>query len=90
MRVPLLNFEGGPAVPLLMFEGVPGPGPQDPEVPGPGVLVPLLHHAAFLHAFLKLQFFLFPFLMQDGCRYRWNFNDESLFTYRYLFGFQEG
>ena len=25
----------------------------------------------FLHAFLKLQFFLFPFLMQNGCRYNW-------------------
>ena len=53
MRVLLLNFEGGPEshfstlrgsrVPLLNFEGgslVPGP-----KVPGPGVLVPLLHHA---------------------------------------------
>ena len=45
--VPLLNFEGGPGVPLLNFEGgVPGSGSQGPEVPGPGVLVPLLHHAA--------------------------------------------
>ena len=26
--------------------GVPGPGSQGPEVPGPGVLVPLLHHKA--------------------------------------------
>ena len=25
MRVPLLNFEGGPGVPLLNFRGVPGP-----------------------------------------------------------------
>ena len=25
----------------------------------------------FLQAFLKLQFFLFPFLMQNGCRYNW-------------------
>ena len=24
MRVPLLNFEGGPGVPLLKFMGVPG------------------------------------------------------------------
>ena len=30
-------------VPFLNFEG--GPGFRDPEVPGPGVLVPLLHHA---------------------------------------------
>ena len=43
MKVPLLNFEGGPVVPLLNFEG--GPGSQGPEVPSPGVLVPLLHHA---------------------------------------------
>ena len=25
MRVPLLNFEGGPGIPLLNFEGGPGP-----------------------------------------------------------------
>ena len=49
--VPLLNFEGGPGVPLLNFRGVLGPTfklcgvSQDPKVPGPGVLVPLLHHA---------------------------------------------
>ena len=36
--VPVLNFEGGPQIPLLNFER--GPGSQ-----GPGVLVPLLHHA---------------------------------------------
>ena len=35
MRIPLLNFEGGPGVPFLNFEGV----------PDPGVLIPLLHHA---------------------------------------------
>ena len=43
MRVPLLNFEGGPGVLLLNFEGGPGvpllnfeggPGSQGPEVPG--------------------------------------------------------
>ena len=45
MRVPLLNFEGGPRVPLLNFKGVPGPGFQGPEVPDHRVLVPLLHHA---------------------------------------------
>ena len=39
----LLNFEGSPGVSLLNFEG--GPGSQCPEVPGPGVLVSLLHHA---------------------------------------------
>ena len=54
--VPLLNFEGSPGVPLLNFEGdlgvpllncrgVPCPVSQAPEVPGPGVLVSLLHHA---------------------------------------------
>ena len=37
--VPLLNFEGGPRVPFLNFRG------GGSEVPGPGVLVPLLHHA---------------------------------------------
>ena len=36
--VPLLNFEGGPGVPLLNFEGGPG-------VPSPRVLVAFLHHA---------------------------------------------
>ena len=56
MRVPFLNFEGGPGVLLLNFEGGPGvpllnfgggsrvPSPRV-RVPGPGVLVPLLHHA---------------------------------------------
>ena len=42
MRVPLLNFEGGPGVPLLNFSAVPGPEYQGPEVP---VLVLLLQHA---------------------------------------------
>ena len=54
----ILNFEEGPGVPLLNFRGVSGPllnfkggpGYQDPEVPGPGVLVPLLHHARFYFA----------------------------------------
>ena len=51
MRVPLLNFEGGPEVPLLNFEE----GPWAPLlnfewdlrswVAGLGVLVPLLQHA---------------------------------------------
>ena len=51
MKVPLLNFVGGPGVPLLNFEGGPGvpllnfEGVSSSEVPGPGVLVPLLHHA---------------------------------------------
>ena len=31
-------------VPLLNFEGVPGPWSEGPEVLGPEVLVPLLHH----------------------------------------------
>ena len=53
---PLLNFEGGPGVPLLYFEegtGVPllnfeeGLGSRVPGSRGPGVLVPLLHHAFF-------------------------------------------
>ena len=53
--VPLLNFEEGPGVPLFNFRAVPGPTlnfegvlgheSQGPEVPGTGVLVPLLHHA---------------------------------------------
>ena len=43
--VPLLNFEGSPGVPLLNFRGVLGPGSQ-----GPGVLVPLLHHAFFINS----------------------------------------
>ena len=57
--VPLLNFEGGPGILLLNFERGPGVpllnfrwvlGPTFKlwggfRVPGPGVLVPLLHHA---------------------------------------------
>ena len=56
--VPLLKFEGAPRVPLLNFRVVPGPtfklwggsrvlGPSvlRSQIPGPGVLVPLLHHA---------------------------------------------
>ena len=43
--VPRLNFEGGPGVPLLNFRWVPAARYHGPEVPGPGVLVPLLHHA---------------------------------------------
>ena len=43
--VSVLNFEGGPGVPLLNFRGVPGPTFKLSGVPGPGVLVPLLHHA---------------------------------------------
>ena len=44
MRVPLLNFEGGPGVLLLNFEGGPGVPLLNFEG-GSGVLVPLLHHA---------------------------------------------
>ena len=47
MRVPLLNFRGS-WVPLLNFEG--GSGSR---VPGPVVLVPLLHHAAVRRCFSK-------------------------------------
>ena len=51
----LLDFERDPGVPLLNLEGSRvlflnlegGPGSQGPEVPGPGILVPLLHHAVF-------------------------------------------
>ena len=42
---PTLNFEGGAGVPLLNFEGCPGVPLLNFEVLGPGVLVPLLHHA---------------------------------------------
>ena len=53
--VPLLNFGAGSGVPLLIFRGVRipllnferGRRSQGLEVPGPGVLVPLLHHAVF-------------------------------------------
>ena len=52
-EVPLLNFEGGPGVPLSNFRGsqVPlsnfevCPRSQVPGSYGPGVLVLLLHHA---------------------------------------------
>ena len=52
-EVPLSSFEGSPGDPLLNLKVVPGPtfkvwvGSQGPEVPGPVVLVPLLHHAGF-------------------------------------------
>ena len=42
--VPLLNFEGGPGVPLLNFRGS-HVLLLDLEIPSPGVLVSLLHHA---------------------------------------------
>ena len=59
MRILVLNFEGGPGALLLGFEEGPGvpllnfrvaPGPTfklwgGSWVPGPGVLVVLLHHA---------------------------------------------
>ena len=47
MRVPLLNFEEGPGVLLWNFEG--GPGVPGRRSQGPEVLIPLLHHAAFLY-----------------------------------------
>ena len=55
--VPLLNFERGPGVPLLNFEGGPGSWSQGPEVPGPGVLVPLLHQAQ-IRSFLLIRSYL--------------------------------
>ena len=68
--VPLLNFEGGPGVPLLNFRGVPGPtfklwgGSRvpGPEVPGPGVLVPLLHHADMIYSTVQKVTCIFCFL----------------------------
>ena len=51
MRVPLLNFEGGPGVLLLNFEEVPWVPllnfEGNPEVLGPRIPVPLLHHAIY-------------------------------------------
>ena len=44
-EVPLLNFEEDPGVPLLNFEGCPGSRSEGPEVPGAGVMIPLLHYA---------------------------------------------
>ena len=41
------SLKKGDWVPLLNFEGVPGPRSQCPEIPEPGVLVPLLHHALY-------------------------------------------
>ena len=41
--LPLLNFDGYPGVPLLNLKGV--PGRNFILWGGPGVLVPLLHHA---------------------------------------------
>ena len=65
MRVPLLNFEGGPGVLLLNFEGGPGVpllnfrGSRAPLLNfegGPGVLVPLLHHAEEENISIKKHF----------------------------------
>ena len=42
-------------VPLLNFEGVPDPGSQSSEVPGPGVLVPLYTMPDFYDSFLKIE-----------------------------------
>ena len=57
MSVPLLNFEGCPGVPLLNFGGCPGVPLLNfeggPRCQGPGVLVPLLHHAV-RHLGLKI------------------------------------
>ena len=55
--VPLLNFEGCPGVPLLKFEGGPGSWSQGSEIPGPGVLVPLLHQAQ-IRSFLLIRSYL--------------------------------
>ena len=59
---PLLNFEGDPGAPLLNFEG--GSGSQCPEVPGPGVLVSLLHHAS--NQEMNVTEKLFPDLFQKN------------------------
>ena len=40
-------------VPLLNLRGVSGFGSQGPEVPGPGVMVPLLHYALVLLYFWR-------------------------------------
>ena len=59
MRVPLLNFEGGPGVPLLNFRGVSGATfklLRGSRVPSPGVLVPLLHHAPLLESLFKSEY----------------------------------
>ena len=55
MKVPLLNFVGGPGAPILNFEGGPGvPLLNFRGVPGSGVLVPLLHHAVNFEKFFGL------------------------------------
>ena len=74
--VPLLNFEGSPGVsllnfrwswvPLLNFEGVPVSRSRFPGFRGPGVLVPLLHHAIYLDIFFKKMFFTFNFCQVVG------------------------
>ena len=52
MRVPLLNFEGGPGVLLLNFEGGLGvPLLNFEGGPGSRVLVPLLHHAIAINPY---------------------------------------
>ena len=44
-KVPFLNFEGGPGVPFLNFRGFRVLLLNFEGVPGPGILVPPLHHA---------------------------------------------
>ena len=58
--VPLLNFEGGPGILLLNFEGV--------QVPGPRVLVPLLHHAFTQFVFIVCQVEDYQNIMKLNCR----------------------
>ena len=58
----LLNFEGGPGFPLLNFGEIPGPTFKlwgGSQIPGPGLLVLLLHHAIFyvMQPMLKNNFF---------------------------------
>ena len=45
--VSLINFQGGPGIPLLNFEGVRGSGVPVPRIPG--LRIPLLNHAIFTH-----------------------------------------
>ena len=79
-----LNFEGGPGVPLLNFRDVPVPllnfdgssGSQGHEVPGSGVLVPLVHHTISIDIVIMIKSseltlgFAVLFVILEGLKHR--------------------
>ena len=56
MKAPLLNFEGGPGVPLLNFKGVPVPSPKVLGSRGPGPTLTPCQYFADLNKCLSTDF----------------------------------